>query len=288
MASTGFVYAAVSHKGGAGRSTAAANVAYQAANAGRSVCLVDLDLDSATMGAVLGLSERAVGGKLGIQSLLATDGLPQVSIDRLLLDLRNVRFVDDLVFTGANPGAFYLVPGNAEQKELVSEAEMGPILADALSWLATTFDIVIVDVRAGKSAALRAILDAAASLDHFTWLLFYRWTHQHLSAARDMVETLSQWAQAYEQPRPVVPVSTARIARVDVNGDPWFEHQYDALQLREDREIAQRLGRPAESIPFDRVFQWKEQILCGPRHQGGQATVAAFRDLANCLAMGMP
>lgn len=288
MASPGFLYAAVSHKGGAGRSTAAANMAYQSANAGQSVCLVDFDLDSATLGAVLGLAERTVGGKVGIQSLLSVNGDRQISIDHVLLDLRRTRFLDELVFTGANPGAFCLLPGNAEQKELVSEAEMAPILAETLRSLAWSFDVVIVDVRAGKSAALRAILDAASDLDHFTWLLFYRWTHQHLSAARDMIDTLAEWSDAYERSRDVIPVATARIARQDVTGEPWFEHQYDALERREDREIAQRLGRPAHTIPFDRVFQWKEQILCGPRHQGNEATVEAFRNLATELCAGLP
>lgn len=287
MTTTGLVYAAVSHKGGTGRSTAAANIAYQAANAGRNVCLVDFDLDSATIGAVLGLAERTVGAKRGIQSLLSANGARQ-SLDGVLLDLRRERFVDPLVFTGANPGAFHLLPGNAEQKELVSEAEMGPILAEALTWLATSFDLVLVDVRAGKSAALRAMLDAASGLEHFAWLLFYRWTHQHLSAARDMIATLEHWSQAYEMRRTIVPVSTARIRRSQVVGKPWFEHQYNTLEVREDREIAQRLGRPAESIPFDNVFQWKEQILCGPRHQGDAATVDAFRDLASDLAEGVP
>jgi AAA domain len=283
----GFVYAAVSHKGGAGRSTAAANVAYQAANAGNSVCLVDFDLDSATLGSVLGLEERTVGGKLGIQSLLAVNGQPQITVDHLLLDLKRTRFTDRLVFTTSNPGAFCLVPGNAEQKELVSEAEMAPILRDTLNWLASSFDIVIVDVRAGKSAALRSILDAASGVAHFTWLLFYRWTHQHLSAARDMIDTLSQWSEAYDRRRTIIPVATARIAREEVDGQPWFEHQYDALSLREEREIQQRLGRRAHSIPFDRVFQWKEQILCGPRHEGKPATVEAFCELASVAAEGI-
>lgn len=283
---SGHVYAAISHKGGAGRSTAAANAAFQAADAGYSVCLVDLDLDSATLGAVLGLSDSVVGGNVGIQSLLAVNRRQDLSPGELLIDLHAARYKDKLTFTGASPGAFRLLPGNARQETLVGDQAMATILGDALSWLANQFNLVIIDVRAGKSEALRALLYGARDLDEFSCLLFYRWTHQHLSAASDMIDTLQVWSDAFEISTPVIPVATARISKAAVADKRWFKHQHDELERREDLEIAGRLGRSARVIPFDPVFQWKEQVLCGPKHAGMPETEAAFRDLGLALAQG--
>lgn len=279
------VYAAISHKGGAGRSTASANIAYQAANAGHSVCLVDLDLDSATLGSVLGLSKQTVGARLGIQTLLAQDAPAGVPLEEVLIDLNRAEFKERLTFSGSNHGAFYLLPGNSQQRELVDEVSMVPILDDVLRRLSSQFDLVLIDVRAGKSGVVRAILEVGVGLPHFQWLLFYRWTHQHLAAAHDMVHTLRETDRG--RSLEIVPIATARIARESVGDHLWFQQQYDDLRVREDREIARLVGRDPFAIPFDRVFQWKEQILLPSRREASPATVTAFRELASALVVGV-
>jgi MinD-like ATPase involved in chromosome partitioning or flagellar assembly len=68
------VFACISHKGGTGRTTTAANVAYRLALRNRSVCCVDLDLDSPTFGAVAGLRGMEQGAEIGIHDFLHLAG----------------------------------------------------------------------------------------------------------------------------------------------------------------------------------------------------------------------
>ncbi|MGY0501147.1 SCO2523 family variant P-loop protein [Nocardia sp. FBN12] len=290
---------ATSDKGGTGRSVTSCNVAYRLCLRGLDVAYVDFDFGSPTAGALfeIGGAERGVTEGQGLHSyLLGETGEPQ----RLIIS----RETDRAQLRRATPGAgrLVLLPGD------VGGAEFGcdeAIVARAVALLAnllSEFAVVIVDLSAGRSAALEIALWATASTmparraQH--WLVFHRWTREHVLAAGGLVHGphgLIQTGALFGHDREELLAST-RCVRTAVAGsdrtrtmDPaqaaWLNEQSKAL-----RELATAEGIGAAMVlgqtPIEPMLQWREQLILDAdvnARLADLATVEAYTDLARRL-----
>lgn len=274
------VFACISHKGGTGRTTTAANVAYRLALKNRSVCCVDLDLDSPTFGAVAGLRGIERGAKVGIHDFLHVDGPvaprpPDLAADALV----DMWQSSALPHPGVNKaGRLRLLPGGRERLglQLVPTEQQGRLLAQILAGLRNDYDHLLLDVRSGASDTVEAVLAADDSIKAVQWLVFFRWTPQHLAGAADLCERLSA---AGSEP------ALVRTAFNDASGlGDWFKEQHRALTARA------REGIPGwqivADIPVEPMLQWKEGIITDEDIRDGtaqRAIVQSYEDLASQL-----
>lgn len=196
------VVAAISHKGGAGRSVTLANVAFQLhkfAEDNRDVCIVDLDLASPTMGAILGL-KRLAGGESEKGTLRAP---------RSLYDLLNyerghaeplpgptcLRRLDeeDTRYRGAikpNP-TFALLPGFRSVGDWADQIDdLSYKLERIIRALSDIpFGHILLDVRSGSSDVLDALSRAQERSGIIDLALVHiRWTQQHVEGLSTLLD----------------------------------------------------------------------------------------------------
>jgi MinD-like ATPase involved in chromosome partitioning or flagellar assembly len=249
------IFACISHKGGTGRTTTAANVAYRLALRNRSVCCVDLDLDSPTFGAVVGLPGLEQGAPIGIHDFLHVPGPlaprpPDTASDALIDIWQNTSLPRPGV---ARTGRLRLLPGGRERLglQLVPTQEQGTILSRIISALRDDYDHVLLDVRSGASNTVEAVLAADDTIQAIQWLVFFRWTPQHLTGAADLCERLSAAGA-----KPFL-IRTAFSDPAEMGG--WFQEQHRILTVRARRS----LGRWSmlTDIPAEPMLQWRESIV---------------------------
>lgn len=284
----------LSNKGGSGRSTAAANVGVQVASAGYSVCLVDLDLRSATLGAVLGLPrmENGIdaatrypsGPSLGVLDLLGADvlredaaGSRQRTAPPPFLATRHDAWRAPGRRRPPLAGDLWLVPGNARDERLAWHEALAQRLRTMIEVLRGAHDLTIIDLRAGKHDMLRALIEAgrtspADSID--LWLVFHRWTHQHVYAASALAEHLALLHRGRPTGPPILLVRTA-------DGATTQATDRDLAVLSTRRLHAFPLFRP--TIPFSPTLQQRETILRPRGDAADEGTVDAFRRLGAFL-----
>jgi MinD-like ATPase involved in chromosome partitioning or flagellar assembly len=275
------VYACISHKGGTGRTTTTANVAYRLALRNRSVCCVDLDLDSPTFGAVAGLRGMERGAPIGIHDFLHVDGRrfsprpPDLAGDALVDIWQQTELPRPPV---GKAGRLRLLPGGRERLglDLGSPERQGKILGQIVARLRDEFDHVLLDVRSGASDTVEAVLAADDDLHAIYWLVFFRWTPQHLAGAADLCERLTS-AEAE--------LALIRTAYSDATEmDSWFREQHRALTLRA-RELLP--GREVlTDIPVEPMLQWKEGIITEEHLRdevASESIVESYEELASKL-----
>jgi AAA domain len=274
------VFACISHKGGTGRTTTAANVAYRLALKNRSVCCVDLDLDSPTFGAVAGLRGIERGAEVGIHDFLHVDGPvaprpPDLVADALIDMWQNA----PLPHPGVNrAGRLRLLPGGRERLglKLVPTEQQGKILAQILAGLRNDYDHVLLDVRSGASDTVEAVLAADDEIEAVQWLVFFRWTPQHLAGAADLCERLSS---AGAEP------ALIRTAFSDASEmGSWFQEQHRALTARARESLPG--WQIMANIPVEPMLQWKEGIITEEDIRdgaAGAAIVQSYEELASQL-----
>jgi len=274
----GRIVAAISHKGGTGRTTAAANVAYRLALDGTSVCVVDLDLTSPTFGAVLGMSDILTGAPLGMHDLLADPALAEEPGELLRSVWTGNRSLLQDVSHG--PAKFVLLPGKDTLEAHVDIGDVesqGRSLALTMRWLSERYEVVILDVRSGASDTVAAVLHAHEQMDAplDAWLVFFRWTPQHLAGAHELCQRLDK--------RPAV--KTVRTAYADPTGShKWFGEQHKILETELDALLEDFL--PSCTIPFEAMLRWKETVIRDGDVKAGianQATTTAYRSLAKVI-----
>ncbi|WP_034263255.1 SCO2523 family variant P-loop protein [Actinospica robiniae] len=308
---------ATSDKGGTGRSVTSCNIAYRRALMGDDVAYLDFDFGSPTAGAVFDIpkAERGVDSGDGLHSYFLRGKRPQQLEVAAVTDNDSLR---DLRRRSA--GRLVLIPGDLDGGEFDTRSRPGPrgragrgepnsmaeSCARLLVDLDNEFDFIIVDLSAGRSYAVDLVLEATAlpQMDQAIcrWLVFHRWTRQHIIAAEGLVfgrkglieggvdrghdrETLRKSLRYVRTA--VVNLKEARFGAETAAQESWLR-EYD----RKLTELAdqKRLGRAntAGQIPFDPVLQWREQIVSNADVEvskvANQATVRAFVSLAENLS----
>ncbi|WP_228539994.1 SCO2523 family variant P-loop protein [Nocardia sp. XZ_19_385] len=292
---------ATSDKGGTGRSVTSCNIAYRLHLRGHDVAYVDFDFGSPTAGALfeIGCAVRGVTEGRGMHSYL----LDQVG-EASRLDV--TRTTDRPVLRRVPPGAGKLVlfPGDEGGAEFTRcDDAMVARVGVFLSSLLREFSVVMVDLSAGRSIALELALRATASnmLRHqpHRWLVFHRWTHQHVLAAgglmhgsHGLIKTGSEWGHdrdALLAATRCVRTAVPSAARTRTAGRPsqatWLDEQAIAL-----RELAIANGIGAAMVlgqtPIEPMLQWREQLILDADVNAGlanESTVEAYIQLARRL-----
>ncbi|MET9393606.1 SCO2523 family variant P-loop protein [Streptomyces sp. NPDC006624] len=266
---------AASDKGGTGRSVTSANLAYQRALVGDDVCYVDFDFGSSTSATVFDVPEAAhgvTGG--GLHSYLQGDtGEPP----RLDVWQRTEHPV--LLSRPHGSGRLVLLPGDVSGGEFATDEETTDRCVDLLLRLHGEFDLVIVDLSAGRSYATDMVLGATArhAMRHIRarWLVFHRWTRQHLTAVHGLVfepyGILHTGAARGHDPdvlgrsvrfvRTAVPdLESALWSQVTPSQAAWMhwcDNQLDRLAARLGAGGSRVLG----TVPLEPVLQWQEQLI---------------------------
>lgn len=289
---------ATSDKGGTGRSVTSSNVMYRHALQGADVCYLDFDFGSPTAGAVFELGDTMRGtSKGGLHSyLLGKIGDPErmnvwVNSDREILRIQP-------------PGAGKLVvfPGDLGGGEFASDPDVLRRCVTLLQRLEEEFDVCLVDLSAGRSYAaelvLAATVDPALRKRKMRWLVYHRWTEQHILAAADLVfgeKGLLDVGTRHGHDRRTLARSVRFIRSAVVNPDAddlaglraaqvtWLRNANDGLLRLAGRYGVGRTMALGE-VPLDPVLQWREQILCDDdvvlSQIANKRTVLAFERLA--------
>lgn len=296
---------ATSDKGGTGRSVTSCNLAYRLALRGLNTAYVDYDFGSPTAGAVFEISavERGARPGQGVHTYLKGD-IPEIS----RVDVRAATDREKLRAQRSRGGKLFLYPGEEGGGEAMAGDDPSVVqrCVDLLLDLDNKFKVVIVDLSSGRSVAMRVALEATAPRvmpgRQVHWLVFHRWTRQHIMAANSLVHGFRGLIeQGIEGEKPLYTeaelLGRLRYVRtaVPVPGNPsktgdgrqaaWLIEQNDMLR---SLAATNKLGDDMVlgSTPVEPVLQWREQIILDSDVNSGfanQATADAFTDLAKKL-----
>jgi len=292
---------ATSDKGGTGRSVTSSNVVYRRALQGGDVCYLDFDFGSPTAGAIYNITAVLNGApEGGLHSyLLGKAGQPVRYDVWTSSDRSSLR--------GRPPGAgrLMLFPGDSGGGEFSADREVVRRCANLLLRLDEEFELCLVDLSAGRSYATQIALAATAQPElhaiPYRWLIYHRWTRQHIIAAanlvhgrRGIIETGT--AAGHDHDRLSSAIRFVRTAVVDPDSPElaglraaqvaWLR---DCNQDLQEIASARGVGRTAMlgAIPLDPVLQWREQLISDndvlTRHIANQATIDAFNTIAKRL-----
>jgi hypothetical protein len=294
---------ATSDKGGTGRSVTSSNVLYRSALAGRNVCYLDFDFGSPTAGAIFGIEAIARGTERGgLHSYLQDRAQEADSVDVWMQSERR-----DLRAKPLGAGRLTLFPGDQGGGEFPARPQVVRRCVQLFIRLEEEFDLCLVDLSAGRSQAVDIVLAATAdpelkSIDvTCRWLIFHRWTRQHIVAAHGLVHgargLLGAGAQRGHDPKELE--AAIRFVRTAVV-EPDSPHlrgmrPSQVAWLREcDRNLRElasryRLGRTSMvgQTPLDPMLQWREQLITDDDVWAAQVaneeTVKAFDELARAI-----
>lgn len=296
---------AASDKGGTGRSVTSCNVVYRRALAGAEVCYLDFDFGSPTAGSIFQIvdAQRGVRDGGGMHSYLMEQDQKLMVEEPRRIDVWSQSSRPSLRQPGA--GQLMLFPGDQDGGEFRPDKEALRRCIRLLLALDEEFDMCLIDLSAGRSYATQLVLEATAdeALRGVVarWLVFHRWTRQHIPAAaglvygKDGILDVGERA-GHERERLTESIKFVRTAVVDPDSAElqglrpaqvaWLRHCDQGLR----RLAAQhKVGRLAllGSVPLDPVLQWREQLLSDndvvARDIANLKTVAAFDELARNL-----
>ncbi|WP_280396539.1 SCO2523 family variant P-loop protein [Nocardia carnea] len=289
-----------SDKGGTGRSVTSCNLAYRLCVSGRNVAYVDFDFGSPTAGALFEISavERGIADG-GVHSyLLGESG----TVSRV--DVGTATDRAELKRIGPRAGRLVLFPGDEGGAEFLTSGDaVVTRCAELLVALEQEFRVVFVDLSAGRSVALELALQATAlpQLRRRTarWLIFHRWTRQHILAAAGLVHgphgLLQTGAVCGHDPeellgstryvRTAVPAAHSQPTAQRAAQAAWLQEQDVALRRL---ATANRLGSTAVlgATPMEPVLQWREQLILDSdvnAHIANPETALAYTELARRL-----
>jgi hypothetical protein len=290
---------ATSDKGGTGRSVTGSNVVYRRALQGGDVCYVDFDFGSPTAGAVFGISALSRGTTTGSGThsyLLGRSPAEE------LWDVWQHSDRSSLRQRPPGTGRLALVPGDAGGGEFSFGDDAVERCIDLFLRLHSEFEVVLVDLSAGRSYAAEIVIAATSAPEMAgvttRWLVFHRWTRQHVVAAAGLVygeRGLLDIGESHgrEREKFIEDIRFVRTALVDPNAPDLAGLRPPQLAwLREANRDLQRLaaelyvGRSAMlgAVPLDPVLQWREQLITDSdvwaRHIANQATVESFEAIA--------
>ncbi|WP_433214382.1 SCO2523 family variant P-loop protein [Dactylosporangium sp. CS-047395] len=292
---------ATSDNGGAGRSVTSCNVAFRSSLFNREVCYLDFNFGSPTAGSIFQIAGASSGTRNGglhsyLQGRISTPERLDIwtSSDRQSLRQRP-------------PGAGQLIlfPGDHGGSEFPTTPEMNKRCAELFLRLDEEFDIVLVDLSAGRSYATDMVLAATAmpSLRKVLtrWLIFHRWTNQHVGAAASLVYDeggilATGEARGHDPETLLDSLRFVRTAVINPDGEELsslrpaqiaFLRECDArlTELASNRKVGRT--RVIAAIPLDPLLQWREQLISDndlyERKIANVETVEAFEKLAKDL-----
>lgn len=296
---------ATSDKGGTGRSVTSSNVLYRRAMLGSDVCYLDFDFGSPTAGAIFSIDAVARGtANGGLHSYLRGD-LPADAIDKLDVWARSDR--QNLREKPIGAGSLVLAPGDVGDSEFPTSREIVERCVRLFLRLQEEeFELCLVDLSAGRSQAVQIVLAATAhpairEVMTSRWLIFHRWTRQHILAAAGLVHGrrgLVEAGVAHGHDPTALRASIRFIRTAVVDPDSTTLAGMRAPQVawlrdcdRSLRELASRnkLGRTSVlgTIPLDPMLQWREQLITDDdvwaKQVANAETVDAFELLAKRL-----
>jgi len=266
---------AASDKGGTGRSVTSANLAYHRALAGDDVCYLDFDFGSPTAAAVFDVVDaRQATEDRGLHAYLTGEVSEPARIDIWA-------HTEHQVLRDPPPGCgrLVLMPGDVGGGEFATTGDHVRLCVDLLMKLYYEFDLVVVDLSAGRSYAVDMVLEATAQpeMSGITarWLVFHRWTRQHVSAAAGLVFgkrgiVAGGVARGHDEEALRAAIRFVRAAVPDPESPLWSQvsptqsawmrkTDGDLKQLASTQGIgySQVLG----SVPLEPVLQWREQLI---------------------------
>jgi hypothetical protein len=294
-----------SDKGGTGRSVTSSNVIYRRALQGSDVCYLDFDFGSPTVGAIFNVT-RAISG---ISSGSGNGGLHSYLCGKInepeQLDVWSETESVGLRDRPLGAGRLALLPGDAGGGEFQSNRDVVQRCVRLFLRLQEEFELCLVDLSAGRTPALEIVLAATAEpeLRSVTtrWLVFHRWTRQHIIAAASLVhgsrgiisigvdrghdrDTLNNAIRFVRTA--VVDPDSAELTGLRSAQVAWLREANRDLQELAGKE---KLGRTARlgSVPLDPVLQWREQLISdndtNATEIANRETVIAFELLAELL-----
>ncbi|WP_045878157.1 SCO2523 family variant P-loop protein [Pseudofrankia sp. DC12] len=290
---------AASDKGGTGRSVTSCNIAYRLSMTGRDVAYLDFDFGSPTAGAIFEIAKIDRGTPTtGLHECIA-----EGATDPDQFDVRSHSDRQELRALQAGAGRLVLFPGDLGGAEFGSTPEGIARCVDLFQRLDNEFDICVVDLSAGRSHAVGMSLAAMATPELRTvpvrWVVFHRWTRQHIVAAANLVTgehgLLKMGADVSHDPerlanaikfvRTAVPELRSPTAAARPTQARWLQRAD-----RELNELARRYNVGQDlllgSTPVEPVLQWREQLIIDSDVTDNIAngeTVAAFNQLVKDL-----
>ncbi|WP_422772739.1 SCO2523 family variant P-loop protein [Plantactinospora sp. WMMC1484] len=292
---------AASDKGGTGRSVTSSNMLYRSALQGSDVCYLDFDFGSPTAGAIFHINSAVHGTTRG--------GLHDY-LDGALAEPQRIEVwteSDRPSLRSRPPGAgrLVLLPGDSGGGEFPATRERIERCARLFLRLEEEFDLCLVDLSAGRSYATQMVLAATAMPElksvRSRWLVFHRWTRQHVLAASGLVYGTRGILDAgtrvgHDHDDLMNRLRFVRTAVVDPDSPEleglrpaqvaWLrECNQDLLELASNH----RVGRTMliGSVPLDPVLQWREQLISDndvyARKIANLETVEAFSALAKLI-----
>ncbi len=293
---------AASDKGGTGRSITSCNLVYRWALRGGDACYLDFDFGSPTSGSIFqvrGATRGLASG--GLHTYLYGSGTQMVDEPRRI-NVWSESARTSLRRRPAEAGRLVLIPGDEDGGEFPFEQEALERCVALFLRLQEEFDLCLVDLSAGRSHAIQLVLaataDPALRASQYRWLVFHRWTRQHIPAAAGLAfgrDGIVEVAERYGHD-PYRIRSSLRFVRTAVV-DPYSEalkglrYSQVAWLKQCDQELrelaAESWGSRAlllGSVPLDPVLQLREQLLCDSdvvhRDIANRETIAAFDELA--------
>ncbi|MDQ3274112.1 MAG: SCO2523 family variant P-loop protein [Actinomycetota bacterium] len=292
---------ATSDKGGTGRSVTSSNVMYRRALQGGDVCYLDFDFGSPTAGTIFNIP-AATRGTLngGLHSYLQGKlNEPEQ------LDVWSESDRTSLRHRPPGAGRLVLIPGDADRGEFSSNRDVVQRCVSLFLRLEEEFELCLIDLSAGRTYATEMVLAATAEPElravTTRWLVFHRWTRQHIIAASGLVYSSrgilgAGVARGHDERALSDSIRFVRTAVVDPNSPELAGLRPEQVAWLRDtnrdlQELAGqcKLGRTSMlgRVPLDPVLQWREQLISDndiyARQIANRETVDAFETLAKRL-----
>jgi hypothetical protein len=199
-------------------------------------------------------------------------------------------------------GRLVLMPADVSGGEFAISDDNLRRCVDLLMTLYYEFDLVVVDLSAGRSYAVDMALEATAQPEMrdvtARWLVFHRWTRQHVAAAASLVfgkrGILAGGAdRGHDEEALRNSIRFVRAAVPDPESPLWSQVSptQSAWMRKADGDLKQLASthgigysQVLGSVPLEPVLQWREQLITDEdvldSQIANEATWEALRQLA--------
>lgn len=290
-----------SDKGGTGRSVTSCNLAYRLSLLGQDVAYLDFDFGSPTAGAIFEIPDLERGTKNGgLHSYIRGKATEPVRAD-----IRGTTERQPLKERPPGSGKLTLFPGDSGGAEFALTNAHIKKATELFQAVEREFDVCIVDLSAGRSSALDMSVQAISpenrpkKSEAVRWLLFHRWTTQHVIAASGLLLeengivscavqsgfVKQEFLRLVRTVRTAVPDASAFGKETTAEQEAWLSRSDDILKtLAKGRGLG--LDLLASTTPLEPMLLWREQVIMDvdvKRRLANKATTQAFEELAKKL-----